>query len=204
MSITASVIMGATIVTALAAGVPPARAVTRPTLFLHIVDYASVPSGAITRAQQSVVRVFGLAGINIAWREEPVPAASLGPDHVTVLILSSSMAKQKCDVERIPPDILGSAAPAPVRRAWVLYDRIAEAADIRPGSLGFALGHVIAHEAAHAVAAISHSEHGIMERGLKISDEGFVAFTAPQSERIRAALRGISPNVMPTFTLAAR
>jgi hypothetical protein len=76
-----------------------------------------------------------------------------------------------------------------VRRAWVFFDRIKEAAAVQGRSAGWVLGYVIAHEIAHMLGELGHMDRGIMERSLDLNGHLTEGFTPEQGDRIHATLR---------------
>jgi hypothetical protein len=160
-----------------------------------VIDYAHAASGMLIEAQHHVTRVFGVAGINVAWREGDAAFPPNAAVQVTVLILSDAMAAGKIANEHLSAGILATAAPSPAHRAWILLRRVEEAADLQQRSAGLALGHVIAHEVAHMVANIGHSRSGVMASAFHLTD-ALQGFTPEQGERIRAAIRMNSDGVM--------
>jgi hypothetical protein len=182
-------------ITLSAAARTPALATDSPTLAVKVIDYAHAASGVLIEAEHHVTRVFGVAGVNVAWREGE---AALPPNvaaQVTVLILSDGMAARKIATEHLSTGVLATAAPAPGRRAWLFFRRVAEAAELQRRSTGLALGHVIAHEIAHMVATVGHSDGSLMASSFHLTD-ALQGFTREQGERIRAAVQVNSAAIM--------
>jgi hypothetical protein len=178
-----------------AAARTPAFATDSPTLAVRVIDYAHAASGVLIEAEHHVTRVFGVAGINVAWREGE---AALPPNvaaQVTVLILSDGMAAGKIAKEHLSSGVLATAAPPPAHRAWVFFRRVAEAAELQHRSPGLALGHVVAHEIAHMMAGVGHSDGSLMASSFHLTD-GLQGFTREQGERIRAAVQMDSAAVL--------
>jgi len=170
-----------------AGGGTPVLATDAPTLTIRVIDYAVTSSGVLIEAQHHVTRVFGVAGINVAWREGDAPPPSAAAQ-VTVLILSDAMAAEKVAKEHIATSVLATAAPPPVHRAWIFLDRVKEAAERQRRSAGLALGHVIAHEIAHMVAGVEHSGDGVMASAFHLTDT-LQGFSREQGERLRTAIQ---------------
>jgi len=166
----------------------PALATDSPTLAIRVIDYAHAGSGVLIEAQHHVTRLLGAAGVAVAWREGDAALPANVTDQVTVLILSDAMAAGKIRTEHLSPAVLATAAPPPAHRAWVFLRRITEAAELQRRSAGLALGHVIAHEIAHMVAGVEHSENGVMAASFQLTDN-LQGFTREQGERIRAAVQ---------------
>jgi hypothetical protein len=177
-----------------AAARTPALATDSPTLAVRVIDYANATSSVLIEAEHHVARVFGVAGINVAWREGDA-ALTNAAAQVTVLILSDGMAAGKIAKEHLATGVLATAAPPPAHRAWIFFRRVAEAAELQRRSPGLALGHVIAHEIAHMVASVGHSDGSLMASSFHLTD-ALQGFTRDQGERIRAAVETNSAAVM--------
>jgi hypothetical protein len=168
----------------------PVRAAEPIVLVINVIDYAHVSSGVLSEAQHHVVRVYGIEGIKVVWRDDrPSPAAA--SSQLSVLILSDAMAAHKAATERVASDVLGTAALAPARRAWIFLSRIEDVAARRGLSAGLLLGHVIAHEVAHAVANVEHSDAGLMSARLFLTADAIQGFTNRQGQQLRLALQSI-------------
>jgi hypothetical protein len=192
----AGILRVAAIAIAVSAAAPtPAPATDSPTLAIRVIDYAHAASGVLIEAQHHVTRVLGVAGINVAWREGDAALPANATDQVTVLILSDAMAAEKIAKEHLSAAVLATAAPAPAHRAWIFLGRVQEAAELQRRSSGLALGHVIAHEIAHMVADVGHSNGGVMASSFHLTD-ALQGFTPEQGDRIRAALQTHSGAVM--------
>jgi hypothetical protein len=192
----AGILRVAAIVIAVSAGArTPALATDSPTLAINVIDYAHAASGTLIEAQHHVTRLFGVAGINVAWREGDAAVPPNAVAQVTVLLLSDAMAAGKIAKEHLSTGTLATAAPPPAHRAWIFLRRVEEAADLEHRSAGLALGHVIAHEVAHMVANVGHSSSGVMASAFHLTD-ALQGFTPEQGERIRAAIQMNSGAVM--------
>jgi hypothetical protein len=177
----------AAVVTLLTAALhAPVVAAESPTLVLRIVDYADASSAVLIRAQHHLAGLFGAAGINVAWREHNDDSLASAPGEVTVVLLSDKMAQEKCAKEHIAKNVLGTAVP-PVQRAWIFLHRVEDAAGAQGQSAGLVLARVIAHEVAHIIDNVEHSQTGVMAASLRRSDlEGF---SPGEAQRLRAALQ---------------
>jgi hypothetical protein len=178
-----------------AAARTPALATDSPTLAVRVIDYANAASGVLIEAEHHVARVFGVAGINVAWREGDAAPPANAAAQVTVLILSDGMAAGKIAKEHLSTGVLATAAPPPAHRAWIFFRRVTEAAELQRRSAGLALGHVIAHEIAHMVASVGHSDGSLMASSFRLTD-GLQGFTREQGERMRAAVEMNSSAMM--------
>jgi hypothetical protein len=188
--------VAAVVITLSATMCPSARAAEpAPTLVIRVLDLAHTRSGILIEAQHHVTRVYGVAGINVVWREgeDDAPDARV---QVTVLILSDAMTQDKTSKERISSGVLGTAAPPPAHRAWVFLRRIEDAASRQGQSPGLILGHVIAHEVAHMLANVEHSVVGVMAATLQLRPDILQAFTAEESQQLRTAIRAESGPVV--------
>jgi hypothetical protein len=179
--------VAAIVMTLSAAMRPSAQAAEPPTLVIRVLDYAYTQAGVVVEAQHHVTRVFGVAGINVVWREGAAAAPDV-PVQVTVLILADAMTQDKTTNERISRAVLGMAAPPPAHRAWIFLHRLEEAANRQGQSLGLILGHVIVHEVAHTVTKVEHSAAGVMAATLQLRPDILQAFTTEQSQQLRAAI----------------
>jgi hypothetical protein len=180
--------VAAIVLTLSAAILPSVRAAEpAPTLVIRVLDHAHTRSGVLIEAQHHVIRVYGVAGINVVWREgeDDAPDARA---QVTVLILSDAMTQDKTTKDRISSAVLGTAAPPPGHRAWVFLHRIEDAASRQEQSAGLILGHVIVHEVAHMLAHLEHSVAGVMAPTLQLRPDILQAFTPEQSRQLRAAI----------------
>src|SRR5262245_35014873 len=179
----------ASIAVAVSAGAgTSALATDSPTLAIRVTDHAHAAADVLIQAQHHVMRVFGAAGVNVAWREGEEALPANATVQVTVLILSDAMAAEKIAKEHLATGVLATAAPPPTHRAWIFLRRVEEAADRQRRSAGLSLGHVIAHEIAHMVANVEHSGGGVMASVLRLTDE-LQGFTPEQSERLRSAVQ---------------
>ena len=172
-----------------------ALATDSPTLAIRVIDYAHGAADVLVQAQHHVMRVFGAAGVDVAWREGKQALPANATVQVTVVILSDAMAGEKIAKEHLATSVLATAAPPPAHRAWIFLRRVEEAADRQRRSAGLALGHVIAHEIAHMVANVEHSGGGVMASAVQLTD-AFQGFSAEQSERIRTAVQMTSGPVL--------
>lgn len=186
----------AAVVIAVFAGARTAAVATdSPTLAVRVIDYSNAASDVLIEAEHHVARVFGVAGVKVAWREGEAPFPANAPAQVTVLILSDAMTTTKIAKEHLSSGVLATAAPPPAHRAWIFLRRIQEAAELQQRSAGLALGHVIAHEIAHMVANVEHSGSGLMASAFRLTD-ALQGFTLEQGERIREAVQKNAGAVM--------
>src|SRR5262245_7564215 len=166
----------------------PVAAAESPTLVVRVVDYAGASSSVLIQAQHHVAQLFGVAHINVAWREGNDTSPANAAAEVAVLLLSDEMTEEKCKKEHISRSVLGVAAPSPLHRAWIFLRRVEAAATAQGQNVGVALGRVIAHEVAHVIGNVEHSESGVMAASLRRS-HSLEGFSTEEAQRLRAALQ---------------
>jgi hypothetical protein len=171
------------------------RTATAVTLRIH--DYVGVPGESLARAQSLVSTFYERVGVRTRWArtvERCRGGLVAGPiEDVTVILLNHQMAEGSAT----DAGTLGFAAitgQPPGRVAYVIYDRVDQAAadsDWAPADL---LSVVITHEIAHLyLPPGSHSAAGLM-RGtwgiddLRRTDPSRLRFTARQAELLRAGV----------------
>src|SRR5437016_7931888 len=138
-----------------------------------VYNYAGVPAGVETQAEQEAERIYRHGRISIEWLDCPLspeqvaqyPACQVapGPTRLAVRILSKSMA----ECLRQEQDSFGFALyPEDGSFAMVanVFSHDAEALARRRGlSQAVILGHLMAHELGHLLLGVrSHSASGIM------------------------------------------
>lgn len=179
-----------------------------PKLILKVYDYAHVQRWLLSNSEDITSAIFKAAGVETAWIDCPLSAMEVPryPDcqskiessYLVLKILPRSM-EMKLSTRA---EALGLALPCPGWRACdisVFYDRVADIAtgEYRTDRI---LGHVIAHEAGHALLGPgSHSRTGIMRAGWSPGDLqrmslGFLDFTDDQCRRLRTNLLAASQN----------
>src|SRR5437868_5476202 len=79
----------------------PLDAKASPAVAIHLTDYADTSYADLAEAQHIVAGIFSRIGVRIVWREHTTPPAALEPTAVNVLVLSPTMAAQKCIKEQI-------------------------------------------------------------------------------------------------------
>jgi hypothetical protein len=127
---------------------------------IRVHDYAHVPSQSLSRASESVTRLYATIGVQTEWYDVlrfPIRrsrgSSSQEGAHgaiadLTINILTPEMAARG----RIQPDVLGFAVVPPEgmgRIAYVIYDRVQHVAAGAATSEVDLLGFVMAHEIAH-------------------------------------------------------
>jgi hypothetical protein len=159
----------------------PARE-TPPRLSLQVLVYCqtAVRHEILLRAQDTTMRVFQRAGVDVVWLDATTHVVTPSAYFVRV-------------VANAPPasaTALGFAI-LDSRVASVLYPRVGQLAAASVVDIGTALGDVIAHELGHLLLGTGeHSLNGIMrsEFNLLRAQQGTVFFTDDQARAIRAAL----------------
>jgi hypothetical protein len=170
------------------AGSAPAQDEVR-TLVLHVDNYARLPSDVLARAEREAARVYEAAGVRVVWiHGDDEAERDAGGRHLRVLLLGTEMTHRKTAVDRIGPDVLGSAARG-TDRAYVFTQRIIEVALKGGRDASMMLGRVMAHEIGHLLLSeIGHSPRGIMRAHLDLRNAHFDTFTNPQAREILLAL----------------
>jgi hypothetical protein len=157
-----------------------------PQMTLRVHDRAGVDGDIMREATRRVDEIYAAAGILIDWEAGEGFVAEGDPPTIFDVVIAPGRMRQ------LPPasaeaHVMGRAALA-VRRAYVYYGRVRDAAvDFRrfPANL---LGDVIAHEVGHLLLPPgSHSETGIMRPNLA-GGEILQEFDAAQADVMRSAL----------------
>jgi hypothetical protein len=171
-----------------------------PVVRVRVYDYAGVVPETLTEAQSIAANFYTAIDIAIDWAPTMGPRARKRPDvengrlqDFTINVLSRSMVARRA----WPPGAIGSAAVAPEgggRIAYVLYDRLKDAAAAAGWQDKELLAVVIAHELAHLLLPPgSHSSDGLMRKGWDVAElrqfhASSLAFTPDQTALIRARL----------------
>ena len=148
-----------------------------PVVRVRVYDYAGVVPETLTEAQSIAANFYTAIDIAIDWAPTMGPRARKRPDvengrlqDFTINVLSRSMVARRA----WPPGAIGSAAVAPEgggRIAYVLYDRLKDAAVASGWQVKDLLALVIAHELAHLLLPPgSHSSDGLMRSGWDVSE----------------------------------
>jgi hypothetical protein len=179
-----------------------ARAESRdvPVVRVRLYDYAGVAPETLTEAQSVAAAFYTAIDVAIEWAPTMGPRARKRDDvengrlqDFTINVLSRSMVARRA----WSPGAIGSAAVAPEgggRIAYVLYDRLKDAAASAGWQEKELLAVVIAHELAHLLLPPgSHSSDGLMRKGWDVSElrqfhASSLAFTPDQTALIRARL----------------
>ena len=171
-----------------------------PVVRVRVYDYAGVVPETLTEAQSIAANFYTAIDIAIDWAPTMGPRARKRPDvengrlqDFTINVLSRSMVARRA----WPAGAIGSAVVAREgggRIAYVLYDRLKDAAAAAGWQEKELLAVVIAHELAHLLLPPgSHSSDGLMRKGWDVAElrqfhPSSLAFTPEQSALIRARL----------------
>ncbi len=174
-------------------------------IVVRVYDYAGVSRGTLAKAEKEASRIYGEAGVELAWLDcatsqpeaEKHPACELpsGTLPVDLRILPASMAarmKSNCDElgRALPSSRTGSASTA-----WVFNQRVQLLAESKVADRAQILGHAMAHEIGHLLLGPNHhSKWGIMRaewdrQHLEEASQGQLLFTPDQGRLIRSELR---------------
>jgi hypothetical protein len=176
------------------------------TFAIHVQDYVTMPGWRWRTAQDEIGRMFGRAGVRVAWRQDVVGHVRdpvLGIPNVTVLILSAAMTERKCAIEGITDVRLATGAKG-AGRAWIFYDRIVTEGDLHGVDPGILLARAVAHELGHLIAGLPHSASGIMREYAEAIPGGFQQFLPDQSLAIRRSLQRASASPAPMGALRSQ
>jgi hypothetical protein len=171
-----------------------------PVVRVRVYDYAGVVPETLTEAQSIAANFYTAIDIAIDWAPTMGPRARKRPDvengrlqDFTINVLSRSMVARRA----WPAGAIGSAVVAREgggRIAYVLYDRLKDAAAAAGWQEKELLAVVIAHELAHLLLPPgSHSSDGLMRKSWDVAElrqfhPSSLAFTPEQSALIRARL----------------
>jgi hypothetical protein len=171
-----------------------------PSIRVRIYDYANVVPDTITEAQHLAANFYTAIDVAIDWAPTFGPRGRRDGDQehdrlqdFSIMVLSRSMVARR----PWPAGAIGSAVVAPEgggKIAYVLYDRLKDAAANGGWPVKDLLGVVIAHELAHLLLpAGSHSADGLMRKGWDVAElrrfqASSLAFTPDQTALIRQRL----------------
>ena len=163
----------------------------KPTIVLHVTNYAELSPEVINEAKARVAAVYAVIGVRTVWDDGGMAVSRLenGELHVNVLVLPRDMKQTKSSAKGTKADVLGQAH-LPSGRAYIFCDKIAEMAGL-PTSFPNALADVIAHEVGHLVLQENgHSPSGIMRASLHGRFMHVQSFNRTEERTIRATLMG--------------
>lgn len=189
------VLIGASILVAPSG--PRAESRNMPSIRVRIYDYADVARDTLMQAQQLAASFYSRIDVAIDWadtfslrgRKERYRGDGRLQDF-TINVLSRSMVARTT----WPKDAIGTAVVAPQgggRIAYVLYDRLRDAAAASGWPLQDLLAVVIAHELGHLLLPPgAHSSDGLMRSGWDVAELrrfrlDSLGFTPDQKDLIR-------------------
>ena len=177
-----------------------------PVVTVQIRDYVHMKSESLSKARETVTRVYKHVGVGIEWlgvmrpevdRTTSVPAtedARVPIAQLTINILTPAMAKRG----HVANDVLGFVAVPPEggmgRIGYVVYERVREVASGGSASTSDILAVIIAHDIGRLILGAGSGTHaGLMNRQWQRQDLEQVnplalEFTPPEIDRIRATL----------------
>ena len=172
---------------------------------VRIYDYVGLAQDTLTDAQGLAANFYTPIGLAIDWAPTFRPHGRKDRNHesgrlqdFTINVLSGSMVARTSWA----PDALGAAVVAPGGGgsiAYVLYDRLKDAAVASGWQVKDLLALVIAHELAHLLLPPgSHSADGLMRSGWKVAELrriqlNSLAFTPELVAGIRGRLTQLAP-----------
>jgi len=171
-----------------------------PTIRVRVYDYAGIVTDTLSEAQHLAANYYTAIDVGIDWAPTFGPHGRKEGDKendrlqdFSIIVLSRSMAARR----PWPPGAIGTAIVTPEgggKIAYVLYDRLRDAAASAGWPVKELLGVVIAHELAHLMLPPgSHSAEGLMRKGWDVAElrqfhADSLAFTPDQSVLIRERL----------------
>jgi hypothetical protein len=176
------------------------RAEADDTIRVRAYDYAGIAPDILTEAQRLAAGFYAAIDVAIDWAPTFGPRGRKNGDRehdrlqdFTIIVLSRSMVSRR----PWPAGAIGTAVVAPEgggRIAYVLYDRLKDAATNADWPVKDLLAVVIAHELAHLLLPPgSHSPDGLMRKGWDVAElrrfqASSLAFTPDQTALIRERL----------------
>jgi hypothetical protein len=170
-----------------------------------LCDLAHLPRGISDRARQQLIRTFQAigVGVTVARCGERQDGDSL---RVAIIVLPPNSPGPA----GVPGTALGALSESVDREpiVWIFYDRIERAAHRAAADRGIVIGHVLAHEIAHALLPVAgHGESGLMRatwRRTELVDanQGQLRFSGDEAAAIRDRLR-TPPAARPSIAVAS-
>jgi hypothetical protein len=164
------------------------------TVLVMLQNNANTPSDVVGRAKAEVVRLFGLAGVEVAWVEK----ASRGGNRLRVVCLTTKEPAE----ERVSAGALGYTPSNGGRRAiraYVFWRRVERAAEKFVVGKNDLLAVAIAHEIGHMLLPDgSHAKAGLMQspwdaNHFRSTAAGLLHFSPDTAALIRSGLsQGVS------------
>ena len=182
---------GAAVLLAFSAGIQAASSPATadlPVIVVRVDNLVGVLPGDLQFAEQRASEVFAQIGVQIRW----IDVEESFSQHVLpsfTVVLENAEVTREARSRSVEP--LGFAHPS-VRRAYVLYDRIAALKVTTPRTIPSLLGDVIAHELGHLLLPLpGHSADGIMRPGLETKSWYVNTFTKPQAREVLSRIRAL-------------
>jgi hypothetical protein len=184
-----------------AEGLGTVEASDGPLIRVRIYDYANVALDTLPEAQRIAARFYAAIGVVVDWAPTFRPRARKGSEgehgrlqDFTINILSRDMVART----QWPKDVIGTAVVAPEgggRIAYVLYDRLEQAAVSAGWPLKELLAVVIAHELGHLLLPRGIRSDGLMRPTWDVTElrrtrARDLAFTPDEMAMIRQRLAG--------------
>jgi hypothetical protein len=164
----------------------------RPTVFVHIENYARVPPEVVRAAQDQLAHVYDAAGVTVESSAEPGHSRCAPRLTVHVMLLTGSRADRYIKDAHVARRVVAQAS-SEARRVYVLWDRLGGPADHPAVARGDALGLVMAHELGHVLLpARRHSKNGIMQQHYDVRLSYRLKFSVEESAAMRAFITGAS------------
>src|SRR5262245_14713320 len=171
------------------------------TIRVRIYDYAGIVPNTLNGAQRLAASYYAAIDVGIEWaptfgpngRKEEGGSKDDRLQDYSIMVMSRSMVARR----QWAPGVVGSAVVGPEgggKIAYVLYDRLKDAATTAGWPVQDLLGVVVAHELAHLLLPPgSHAPDGLMRKGWDVSelrqfDAKSLSFTRVQSALIRERL----------------
>ena len=186
----------------------------RPTITIHVRNYAGVAPQTLTEAEKVATEIYRKAGVDIGWANVPLAAENgqlNSARHQTITLADIQLnifLDDTVGLSGLSNNVMGLApGTGPDRGTVYVFDHIVRTLYWRMSSvyingdmdryvsMGQVLGHVIAHEVGHLLLSQQiHSPHGIMRGEWSFVDfrdmtSGMLLFTSEQGEYLRADVR---------------
>jgi hypothetical protein len=186
----------------------------RPTITIHVRNYAGVAPQTLTDAEKVATEIYRKAGLETRWADIPLTTENSqlnSADHKTFTLADIQLnifPDDTVGLSGLSNNVMGLAPGTGPDRGTVyvfnkkvrtLYWRLSSVyinGDMdRYVSMGQMLGHVIAHEVGHLLLNQQvHSPHGIMRGEWSFVDfrdmtSGMLLFTPEQADYLRADVR---------------
>lgn len=180
-------------------------AIVSVAIVIHLTTIASVPAAVMRDAQQQVIEIFRVAGVDVRWSSEACSRGDAGAVRLTLLPYETGA------LQRDHRAILGAAMPSSegIGTAWVFYNRVAREADRHGVAIAPVLASAIAHEIGHLLQrSPGHTDSGLMRASWNHADylratNGRLRFSAADAEQFESSVRGTVFGLRPASPLTA-